>query len=331
MTTVTTETTDTDDGLQTLVRALGEALYNDPGEKPLPMATTDAKEVIHAQLTENTGTHFLDSGGAYGRHWEENQESPPWEDPTYEVGRGYVVRNVADHMEKTLGRDRTCVALEAALYAFGRTDDQQGEAWLRVEEAFANSLLDGEVTEPILRSMGVPEGFVDDVLAVQSEVEPARTPDFGRGGEPAEAFTVNTYNHEHGALSQVLQGVNLGGPYAEYVFMQVHQGADVRGGYTGPRVYSVWDAWIPSEFWFRCEQCGWDQAESCLYGSDAELLFVRGDDDPAEQLVEEGWLPADEAGADHPALDAADRDYMDGAIFHRCEDDEPGIFGNVRV
>jgi len=31
------------------------------------------KEIIASMLKENTGTHFLDSGGAYGRHWERNQ------------------------------------------------------------------------------------------------------------------------------------------------------------------------------------------------------------------------------------------------------------------
>ena len=36
--------------------------------------TTDRTEtVILEQLRENTGTHFLDSGGAYGRHWQRNQ------------------------------------------------------------------------------------------------------------------------------------------------------------------------------------------------------------------------------------------------------------------
>ena len=31
------------------------------------------KEIIYGMLIENTGTHFLDSGGAYGRAWERNQ------------------------------------------------------------------------------------------------------------------------------------------------------------------------------------------------------------------------------------------------------------------
>lgn len=34
---------------------------------------TDTEIVLAEMLTENTGTHFLDSGGAYGRNWERNQ------------------------------------------------------------------------------------------------------------------------------------------------------------------------------------------------------------------------------------------------------------------
>ena len=31
------------------------------------------RQVIAKMLKENTGTHFLDSGSAYGRHWQHNQ------------------------------------------------------------------------------------------------------------------------------------------------------------------------------------------------------------------------------------------------------------------
>jgi hypothetical protein len=31
------------------------------------------ENVIASMMTENTGTHFLDSGGAYGRNWQRNQ------------------------------------------------------------------------------------------------------------------------------------------------------------------------------------------------------------------------------------------------------------------
>jgi len=35
---------------------------------------TQTEKVLLEMLRENTGVHFLDSGGAYGRHWERNQE-----------------------------------------------------------------------------------------------------------------------------------------------------------------------------------------------------------------------------------------------------------------
>ena len=33
----------------------------------------DVKKTIYKMLTENTGTHFLDSGGASNRNWQRNQ------------------------------------------------------------------------------------------------------------------------------------------------------------------------------------------------------------------------------------------------------------------
>lgn len=305
------------DELTQLVRAFGEAAFNDPGEKQLPMATADATEVIKAQLTTNTGTHFLDSGGAYGRHWEENQDDPPWEQPAWNVDHGFVTNNVYHYMDRHLDRNRACVALEAALHAYSFSDDRKRDPWLRCQEEFAESLLSGNVTASILRTLGLPDVFIEDVLGVQAELRSERA----AANEPA---TINTYNGEFHGLSQVLQGTNLGGPYADYVFLQVHQGADVRGGYTGPRVYEVWDCWIPGELSFYCEQCEWTDAESCIYGSD-DLLYQRTVD-PFE-LEEEGWI--EEGDEELPALSAAyDADQIDGAVFHKCRD-EPGHVGHV--
>jgi len=298
------------DELQQLVRTFAEATYNDPGEKPIPMATDDAVDVIRAQLTENTGKHLLDSGSAYGRHWEENQETPPWERPAWDVGDGYVTHNVYHWMERSFGRDRTAVALETALYAFGHTDDQKREPWLRSAESFRDRILDGALTEYDLREWGVPDEFIADVLGVQRDL---------RGTEPG--FTFNTYNGECHSLSQVIQGVVLGGPYAEYAFVQVHQGADVRGGYTGPRAFtSVMGGWVPHELEFRCLNCDWVDYESCLYGSD-ELLYQRSVD-PFE-LEDEGLIGSGDDG--HPALDTAyDAEHIDGAVFHKCDEDTIG-------
>jgi len=53
-------------------------------------------EVIAGMLTENTGSHMLDSGGAYGRNWERNQGHKFEDDPeaTYdlsEYGTGITI------------------------------------------------------------------------------------------------------------------------------------------------------------------------------------------------------------------------------------------------
>ena len=36
--------------------------------------TTQTQQAIFEMLTENTGKHFLDSGGDNGRHWQRNQK-----------------------------------------------------------------------------------------------------------------------------------------------------------------------------------------------------------------------------------------------------------------
>ena len=38
--------------------------------------SNELKKKVIEMLQENTGRHMLDSGGAYGRHWERNQKNP---------------------------------------------------------------------------------------------------------------------------------------------------------------------------------------------------------------------------------------------------------------
>ena len=57
----------------------------------------------------------------------------------------------------------------------------------------------------------------------------------GPYGESQEPSVFNTYNEES-ALSQVLQGAVYYREGCEYLIVQVHGGADVRGGYSRPIV-----------------------------------------------------------------------------------------------
>jgi len=315
------ETQSNDGEIDSLVRGMVEAM-SDSGDKPVPMATTEADEVVKAQLTENTGRHLLDSGGAYGRHWEENQDNPPWKQPAWDVNDGWVTHNVYDFMVGTFDRDRLCVALETALYAYSYTAERKRAAWLRCAESFADAILGRELSAPMLRSLGVGE-FADGVIGYQSEVSGGAYRD-----GPAGSSTYNTYNGEFHTLSQCLQGVSIGGPYAEYVIMQVHGGCDILGGYTAPRVYNTWgEAWIPMEYNYYCENCGWSDAESCVYRDDS--VIYQPSIDPFE-LEDEGLI--DEGDDEHPALESAyqseDGGHISGAVFHKCGD---GGLGYVTV
>jgi hypothetical protein len=295
-----------------MIRGLVEML-SDSGATAVPDPSTDATEVIKSQLVEDTGAHLLDSGGAYGRHHEENRDNPPWEQPEWNVYDSFVSRNVYHYMNDRLDRDRSCVALEAALYAFGHTDDEKREPWLRTTGRFAESVLDGELHRPALQTLGLSDKVIEDVLGIQRDHQPVR------GAVP---MTVNTYNGEFGELSQVLQGVNFGGPYAEYVALQVHGGADVRGGYTAPRVYKTWDGWIPGELSYYCPRCDWHEAESCLARGDESGLLYQSTIDPHElyeRLREEtpDDIPDEDVqdAADEAVEEAYDRD-QSGAVFH---------------
>jgi hypothetical protein len=50
----------------------------------------------------------------------------------------------------------------------------------------------------------------------------------------------NTYNWEN-LLSQVLQYVQIDADDETYLILQIHNGCDVRGGYTAPRIFKVTD------------------------------------------------------------------------------------------
>lgn len=303
------------DTRQQAVQALVDAM-SDSGEKAVPMATTDTSEVIKSQLTENTGRHLLDSGGAYGRNWEENRENPPWEKPRWTVGDGYVIQNVYHFMDNAYGRDSLAVALEIALYAFGYSDERARQSWLATMKDFGEAL----ETAPV----GVWVEEYDLPPDVANEIATA-----GFGGATS---TFNSYNSECGDLSQVLQGTMLGDYYAEYGMVQVHGGADVRGGYTAPRVYRALRGTLmaPGEYSYYCDEYAWQEAESCVY-DDPDLIYVTGPADYAsveDELRSAGRLDdVDEAEIESAVERAAVTD-TNGAVFRIFSG---GRLGHVQV
>lgn len=165
------------------------------------------KERITSILQENTGRHLLDSGGAYGRHWQDNQQIDDFDDtPVYEVelypdsDEVLITYNIYHYLTNFLQVTEQSERLNKQLEAFMKDSD---ESYLYDMETFT-------------------EQFVP----------------YNR--------TVNTYNGET-ILSQVLQYTtfNLDGEddflFDDFIVLQVHNGCDVRGGYTVPQVFKVRD------------------------------------------------------------------------------------------
>jgi hypothetical protein len=196
------------------------------------MTQDRTKQVIAAMLTERTGTSILDSGGTpmydedgnytgstggYGRHYERNQlrnfEEEPHATVEFWVGKEldvYYSRNVYHFLTENL--------------EYADSWDEFFHEW--ANERDSHWLADMEAFPEYLRELGfVVEGIYGD-------------------GKP---FVGNTYNHES-CLSQVLQFLymTVNEVPEEYedkldrgvvILLQIHNGADVRGGYTAPRAY----------------------------------------------------------------------------------------------
>lgn len=174
-------------------------------------------------LMENTGRHFLDSGGAYGRDWERNQSTGMWRaadwlatpEITTEAWRGVV--DEASGLEVS---DDGYPTLSVFHYLRQRLEyDSQLTAWLIREGDRTN--------DPWLESM-------EQWAEARHE----------KGSDYWDLASFNSYNDEN-LLSQTIQGTRFTYRDAPYVALQIHGGADVRGGYTKPKVFRVMtdEAW----------------------------------------------------------------------------------------
>lgn len=202
------------------------------------MSVTDTevatRDVVAGMLTECTGIHMLDSGGASGRGWQRDagKDADAFAaSPKACVFRDYPVLDVFHYMCDRLTYDPVMDA---------RLTDYAGEcdpdmAWLGVAEEFVMSLT----------------GWDGDTR--RSDSDPV---------------TWNTYNGED-LLSRVLQGITFTTEDADgwdtvYAVVQTHNGADVRGGYSRPRVFRVTGVDMPGYFPYDhadvsigCRECEW--------------------------------------------------------------------------
>lgn len=173
-------------------------------------AVRTAEQVLFEMLTENTGSHFLDSGGAHGRHWQANQ--------------GKTLADFENEPEVTIDS------------IDGLTSSTEIDYTISAFHYLKNQLEIDAVCEGFNAINEKADNWdCETFCGVSAEAEAylkERRLDFSR------ETSWNSYNG-NSSLSQVIQGANitLGGEC--YVILQLHGGCDVRGGYTNARLFKL--------------------------------------------------------------------------------------------
>lgn len=290
------------------------------------MANTKTQEVIAGMLVENCGTNLLDSGDAYGRHFQRNQGRDFATEKSSVVEFDIcndkldisMVHNLYHWLERRLELDNSLDGIFHGAFriAVDHVDEDESlsealhpdirrrlanrdeKSWLQLMEEFPawvaehvstedDSILGicpphhrwpREPKEPgqsktrrarkaaaaqYAKAMEMYRSKLEVVRAANSKYREHKDQLCNVGGiyNEGDPITVNSANGED-MLSQVIQFVYFTWNNEAYIILQIHGGADVRGGYTKPRV-------------FRADSCG-DETE--IFDTAKGHIFCTGKD-----------------------------------------------------
>ena len=188
-------------------------------------------------LVEDTGKHFLDSGGESGRVWQHNQgrdfKSEPSATVDFKYGYVYFTHNVYHWLVERLDYNQ---AADNAFRKWATDEENSDKSWFRCVDEFLEML--GEIW----------------INEEECEVYPTIAGLYGDG----EPMTVNTYNGED-LLSQIIQytyvTVEDSNVFEDgiYIFLSIHGGCDARGGYTAHRVFNPTDTYEEEAILFNTD------------------------------------------------------------------------------
>lgn len=172
----------------------------------------NSTKTIFQMMIENTGSHLLDSGGAYGRHWEKNQDKTL----EYFQKQPDVITNIDSY---TNSDGKKVFSYEYTISTFHWLD-----SWLSTDDLCIEFN-----KKPV-------DDWESDIHGVSKDGANWLK---NKGLEPGSGF--NTYNGDSN-LSQVVQGTWLHDDdvrYNNYILIQIHGGCDVRGGYTDAKLFTI--------------------------------------------------------------------------------------------
>ena len=184
------------------------------------MKTTALQRLVYRMLTECTGTHFLDSGGAYGRGWQRNQKK--------------TIKDFMNEDEESYQFDFKCNEIHRNVSVFH----------------YLSGLELDDICEKFNRRQGADwEGDLPGKDSIYGVSE--RAANWLQDNHEVEVeCTFNTYNGDSD-LSQILQGSRLQINDETYYLIQIHNGADARGGYTDAKLFKAnqWSDGIHEYLW----------------------------------------------------------------------------------
>jgi len=173
----------------------------------------DVEETLASMMLTSTGTHMLDSGGSEGRQWQRNQKAMQDKNPVEYLNSLESVEVDTEGAEDSEGIDFTInifhylkgqLSLDSICYDFNELQ-KNSDNW-----------------DTDLNMYGVSEEAGNFLEHFELEL----------------SNPVNTYNHDS-RLSQVLQYSCMTLNSEHYIALQIHQGADVRGGYTNAKLFKL--------------------------------------------------------------------------------------------
>lgn len=102
---------------------------------------TKTEEKLNEMLKENTGRHMLDSGGAYGRHWERNQDKTFENEPaavlTFEDSGIEITHNLYHWVNERLEYDED---MDERFQDYVNLPENEEESWFELIETFPETI-----------------------------------------------------------------------------------------------------------------------------------------------------------------------------------------------
>ena len=162
---------------------------------------SETKKAIYEMLTESTGEHFLDSGGEDNRHWQQNQKK------TLSDFESEPYEIIEDEDTDYPYRELSVFHHLTRTLEYQETRTEDFKKWLAREER-ENDLSNAE-------------DYLSEFYAYDTTI-------------------INSFNEECD-LSQVILFVAGRIFEDDIIALAIHNGADVRGGYTDYRIFKVKD------------------------------------------------------------------------------------------